>query len=318
MKSVKSMTDTAIYAAGAVCWRLIDGKMHVLLIHRTVHGDVTIPKGKVDPGESLPRTAVREIEEETGLAVALGVPLGISRYVMPNAREKIVHYWAAEVTPEAIQRSTFVPNGEVAAIEWVTLKKARTYLSYEPDVVIIDAFAKLVDAGVTSTFALIALRHGKAVAPARWDGPDSTRPLTERGVAQAASVVETITAWKPRRIVSSTATRCVTTVAPLSAATGIPIKRTDKISQAALEDGTADVRGVIGKRVRSRKTAVLCSHGPVLPEILREMALATGTTLGSYISAAADLETGGFSVVHLSSDNPASGIIAIETHAPRI
>lgn len=57
---------TAIYAAGAVCWRLIDGKVHVLVIHRTVYGDVTIPKGKVDPGESLPQTAVREIEEETG------------------------------------------------------------------------------------------------------------------------------------------------------------------------------------------------------------------------------------------------------------
>ena len=83
---------TAIYAAGAVCWRIIDGKVHVLLVHRTVYGDVTIPKGKVDPGESLPRTAVREIAEETGLAVALGVPLGISRYPLPSGREKIVHY----------------------------------------------------------------------------------------------------------------------------------------------------------------------------------------------------------------------------------
>lgn len=312
------MTETAVYAAGAVCWRLIEGRMHVLLIHRTVHGDVTIPKGKVDPGESLPRTAVREIEEETGLAIALGVPLGISHYAMPNGREKIVHYWAAEITPEAIQRSTFLPNGEVAAIEWVTIKKARTYLSYAPDVEILDSFAALVDNGVTRTFALIALRHAKAVAPGRWDGPDASRPLAERGVAQAASIVETLTAWGPRRIQSSTATRCVTTVTPLSAATGIPIKRTDKISQDAFHDGTADVRGVIGKRVRSRKTAVLCSHGPVLPEILREMALATGTALGSYVSDAADLEPGGFSVVHFSADNPSSGIIAIETHAPRV
>ncbi|GAB3125054.1 NUDIX hydrolase [Glaciibacter psychrotolerans] len=312
------MTETAIYAAGAVCWRFIDGKMHVLLIHRTVHGDVTIPKGKVDPGESLPRTAVREIEEETGLAVALGVPLGVSHYVMPNGREKIVHYWAAEVSPEAIQHSTFVPNGEVAAIEWVTIKRARSYLSYPPDVEILEAFAALVDQGVTHTFALIALRHGKAVPPGKWDGPDDSRPLSERGVLQAASAVDTLTAWRPRRIISSTATRCVTTVAPLSASTGIPIKRTELISQDALTAGTADVRQVIGKRVRSRKTAVLCSHGPVLPDILREMALATGTALGSYLSAAADLETGGFSVVHFSVDNPSSGIIAIETHAPRL
>lgn len=312
------MTETAVYAAGAVCWRLIEGKVHVLLIHRTVHRDVTIPKGKVDPGESLPRTAVREIEEETGLAVALGVPLGVSRYPMPDGREKIVHYWAAEVTPEAILHSTFLPNGEVEAIEWVTIKKARTFLSYAPDVEILEAFSKLVDNGVTSTFALIALRHGKATPPSGWNGADSTRPLTARGKKQAASVVETITAWRPRRIITSTATRCVATVAPLAAATGIEAKRTELISQDAFENGLADVRSAIGKRVRARKTTVFCSHGPVLPEILREIALATGTTLGASISDAADLQTGGFSVVHLSVSNPSAGIVAIETHAPRV
>ena len=312
------MTETAVYAAGAVCWRLVDGKVQILVIHRTVHGDVTIPKGKVDPGESLPETAVREIKEETGLSVRLGVPLGVSNYNMPNGRDKIVHYWAAEVTPEAILRSTFVPNAEVAALEWVTIKRARTYLSYPADVEILDAFARLVDNEVTSTFALIVLRHGKATPPSSWDGPDATRPLTERGVKQAAALVGTLNAWRPKRIVTSTATRCVTTVVPLAAASGVEIKRTDLISQDAWEAGTADIRRVVGKRVRSGKNAVLCSHGPVLPEILREIALATGTTLGAYVEDAADLETGGFSVVHLSSDNPSSGIIAIETHAPRV
>ena len=311
------MIAPPVYAAGAVCWRMIEGRMHVLLIHRTVHGDVTIPKGKVDPGESLPRTAVREVEEETGLDVALGVPLGISHYEMPDGRTKIVHYWAAEITPEAIQKSTFVPNGEVAAIEWVTIKKARSYLSYPADVDILDAFSTLVDAGITRTFALIALRHGKAV-PRTGSGPDSKRPLTPRGVNQAAGVVDTIIAWRPLRIVSSTATRCVTTVAPLSAATGIPIKQTDLISQDALEAGEADIRSVIGKRIRSRKTAVLCSHGPVLPEIMREIGLASGGTPNGGLIDAGNLETGGFTVVHLSAENPSAGIIAIEHHAPLV
>ncbi|SEN97543.1 NUDIX hydrolase [Cryobacterium luteum] len=308
-----AVKSTDVYAAGAVCWRLIDGRMHVLLIHRTVHGDVTIPKGKVDPGESRPRTAVREVEEETGLAVALGVPLGVSHYAMPDGRTKIVHYWAAEITPEAIAKSTFVPNGEVAAIEWVTIKKARTYLSYPADVEILETFSSLVDAGVTRTFAVIALRHGKA-APRTGSGPDARRPLTARGVSQAASLVDTVTAWRPLRIISSTATRCVTTVAPLAAATGIPIKQTDLISQDALESGEADVRSIVGKRVRARKTAVLCSHGPVLPEIMREIALATGSQTSTALFDAADLDTGGFSIVHLSAENPAAGILAIETY----
>ena len=311
------MTATAIYAAGAVCWRVIDGRVHVLVVHRTAYGDVTIPKGKVDPGESLPRTAVREIAEETGLEVALGVPLGISRYPLPSGREKIVHYWAAEVSERAVQRSTFKPNSEIAALEWVTVKRARGYLSYEPDVEILDTFAKLLDQGVTSTFPLLLVRHGKAVSRNGWKGSDAARPLAERGVQQAAALVDTITAWAPRRIVTSPAVRCVTTVAPLAAATGIPIKRDEGISQDAWESGNDEVRRVVGKRVRAGKPAVICGHGPVLPEMVREIALATATPLGSYVTDAAGLEPGAFSVVHLSATNSGSGIIAIETHAPR-
>lgn len=305
-----------VYAAGAVCWRYIEGKLMVLVIHRTRYGDVTIPKGKVDPGESLPQTAVREIKEETGLSVTLGVPIGVSNYALASGRAKIVHYWAAEVTDKHVASSTFLPNGEVAALEWVSVKKARGYLSYPPDVEILENFARLVSDGVTKTFALIALRHGKAVSPDAWSGPDASRPLTERGVRQAALAAPALQAWHPRRIVTSPAVRCVATVAPLAATTGIVPKHTPAISQDAHEDGTANVREVIGKRVRSMKTAVLCSHGPVLPEILREIALATGTVMAPYIRDAADLQTGGFSVVHLSAANPGYGIVAIETHNP--
>lgn len=309
------MTSTAIYAAGAVCWRVIDGKMNILVIHRTRYADVTLPKGKVDPGETLPQAAVREVKEETGLSVHLGVPLGITNYVISSGREKFVHYWAAEVSEAAVSASTFLPNGEVAALEWVTVKKARRYLSYEHDLEIVDTFAALVDEGVTSTFALIALRHGKATPPSDWDGPDATRPLLPKGVKQAAANVGTIAAWRPRKLVTSPAVRCAATVAPLAAAYGLKPVKEPGISQDAFESGTANVREVVGRRVRKLKTAVLCSHGPVLPEILREIALATGTTMGSYIRDAAALETGGYSVVHLSASNPASGIIAIETHA---
>ncbi|NUU07146.1 NUDIX hydrolase [Leifsonia sp. C5G2] len=306
----------AIYAAGALCWRVVDDRIVVLVVHRTKYGDVTIPKGKVDPGETLPQTAVREILEETGLAIGLGVPLGVSTYALGSGREKIVHFWAAEVSDKAIERSTFVPNSEIAAIEWVTIKKARGYLTYERDVEILEAFDALVRQGITSTFALIALRHGKAAPRDNWGGSDAARPLTERGVRQAAADVPTLQSWRPKRIVTSDAVRCVTTVAPLAAATGIKPSRDHGISQDAYEEGAGDVRRVVGKRIRSRKTAVLCSHGPVLPEIMREIALATGTMPGGYLNDAADLDTGGFSVVHLSATNPASGIVSIETYPP--
>lgn len=312
------MTDTAVYAAGGVVWRLVDGKLHVLVIHRTEYADVTLPKGKVDPGETLAETAVREIFEETGIQVTLGVPVGVSRYRLPSRKQKIVHYWAAEATEDAIRASRFVPNKEIAALEWVTIKRARSYLSYPVDLEILDAFIKVVDDGVLSTFPVVVLRHAKATDRADWNGDDATRPLTARGTKQAAALVGPLRAFGVRKIISSDAVRCVTTVTPLAAALGRPVHRTALLSQDAWEDGDSDVRGVVGKRIRNRKPTVLCSHGPVLPDILRELALATGTLRGSYLDSASALEVGSFSVVHVSATNPGSGIVAIETHEPKI
>ena len=312
------MTETAVYAAGGVVWRVVDEKLRVLLIHRTRYHDVTLPKGKVDPGEMLAETAAREIFEETGIRVALGVPVGVSRYRMPNKRQKVVHYWAAHATDAAIRASAFVPNREIAALEWVSAKKAQSRLSYPVDVEILQNFLKIVDDGVLQTFPIIVLRHGKATPRDGWKKSDAARPLTARGQQQANAIVGPLQAFGARKLISSDAVRCVATVEPLAASLKRPIHRTKLISQDAWERGMSDARTVIGQRVRARKPAVLCSHGPVLPDILHELALATGTLRGSYLGSASALEVGGFSIVHLSASNPGSGIIAIETHEPKI
>jgi 8-oxo-(d)GTP phosphatase len=312
------MTGPAVWAAGGVVWRIVDGKLRVLLVHRTKYRDATLPKGKVDPGEALPTTAVREIHEETGIRVHLGVPVVVSVYHLPNGREKIVHYWAAEATDDAVRQSDFVPNKEIAAIEWLTVKKARARLSYPVDIEILDAFAALVDKGALQTFPIIVLRHAKATPRDGWKRADTDRPLTARGRRQADAIVPALAAFGPRRIVSSPAARCLATVGPLSAALDRKVDETSLISQDAWEQGDADVRTVIGARVRARKPVVLCSHGPVLPDILSELALATGTMPGSHLGNSSALTFGAFSVAHLSVDHPGSGIIAIETHQPAV
>lgn len=312
------MTGSTVYAAGGVVWRIVDGKLRVLLIHRTRYRDVTLPKGKVEPGETLPETAVREIREETGVQVALGVPIGVSQYHLPNKREKIVHYWAAEATDAAVRASSFVPNKEIAAIEWVSAKKARSRLSYPVDVEIFDAFRTLADERTLRTFPVVALRHAKAKARDEWDGPDAARPLAPRGRRQANAIVGPLLAFGVRKIVSSPAERCLKTVAPLSATLARRVDVTPHLSQDAWEDGTSDVRSVIGERVRARKPAVLCSHGPVLPDIMSELTLATGTVPGSFLGSASTLDTAAFSVVHVSVEHPGSGIVAIETHDPKV
>ncbi len=314
---MKSAADSdLVVAAGAVCWRVINGKIRVLLVHREAQADVSLPKGKVDPGELLPQTAVREIEEETGLSVALGVPLGTIEYRINGGREKVVHYWAAEVTDDAHESSSFSPNQEIAAIEWLSVNKARNALSYERDREVLDRFATLVNSGRLRTFAIIAVRHGKAVPPESWDGPDSTRPLLHRGLTQAANIAPSIAAFRPEKLISSTAARCQSTLEPLATLTGLPVNTTADISQDAYEGNSARVGKIVSQRLRKKVSAVLCSHGPILPEIIGALGAETGTPALSTLRRAAMLSTGEFSVLHVSVEHPQSGLVAVETHSP--
>ncbi len=305
-----------VLAAGAVCWRRRAKSVEVLLISRPAHGDVSLPKGKAEPGESLPQTAVREVHEETGYRVHLGLPLGSVQYLLPNGRDKAVVYWAAEVTRDEQQRGAFTAGDEVSAIEWVPLSKAAKRLTYERDGEVLQRFAELAVTGELESFALIALRHAKAAFDSV-SGADADRRLTPRGHAQARAVVPALTAWGPTRIVSSTAHRCLSTVAPLAKATGIEVKKAVALSQDGWEAAhhQADgIRAVVEKRLAKGRTTVLCSHAPVLPEILEQIAETTGSPNGARMTRAGILATAEFAVVHVAAKAP-HRILAIETHA---
>lgn len=307
-----------VYAAGALCWRVVDGTIRVLVVHRPGHRDVSLPKGKVDPGETLPQTAVREVREETGLSLALGVPLGISRYQIAGDRTKVVHYWAAEASDEALRATTFRPNDEVSKVSWASLSKVRKRLTYPYDVEIVDAFERVVSGGVLSTFALIPLRHAKATGRGDWRKADTLRPLTRIGTSQAAAVAPTLLAWHPERVLTSPAVRCRQTVEPLTKAMKRKAKTVEGLSQDAWDAGTGTVRETVDEQVRAGRTTVLCSHGPVLPEILADITEATGSEPAAAGREIADLKVGGFWVVHLSRSRTAGRIVSIETHVPAI
>jgi 8-oxo-(d)GTP phosphatase len=306
-----------VLAAGAVCWKVTPkGNLKILVVHRTQHRDISLPKGKVDPGETLPETAVREIAEETGLIIGLGPPLGVVEYSLPNGRDKVVYYWSAEVPPSAIANSTFVSNDEIESLSWMKLDKARARLSYPHDVDIVDRFAELHEQGRARTFAIIAFRHGKAVPPESWDGPDATRPLTERGENQSASVAHGIAAFRPAHLISSTAVRCVATISPTARITGLEVTQNEGISQDAYSSRGDKVAKVVQKVFDRAETTVLCSHGPVLPQIIAAVAAAAGTGDAGSLSRAASLSTGEYAVLHIPAERPESGLVAVEVHSP--
>jgi 8-oxo-dGTP diphosphatase len=130
----------AIEAAGGVLWRTAaaDGRVYAI-VHRPKYDDWTLPKGKLDPGETHEQAAVREVEEETGWAADLGDDLGDIDYEH-DGRPKGVRYWAMRA-----RSGGFTPTAEVDELRWLPLDAARELLTYERDREVLDRFSATVD-----------------------------------------------------------------------------------------------------------------------------------------------------------------------------
>ena len=129
-----SRRDEVVRAAGGIVRRRAapqgDGPSRILLVHRPRYDDWSLPKGKADRGERAEDTALREVEEETGLRCRLGPEVGTTRYRDGRGREKEVRYWLMEADDDG---GAFVPNHEVDEIRWCSPREAGKLLSYDHD-----------------------------------------------------------------------------------------------------------------------------------------------------------------------------------------
>ena len=111
-----------------------DPTVEVLVVHRPKYDDWSLPKGKLDRGESHEEAALREVEEETGLRCVLGPELPGVSYVDRQGRPKEVRYWSMSRVEGA-----FAPNPEVDEALWLPLSEARQTLSYDHDRFVVSA-----------------------------------------------------------------------------------------------------------------------------------------------------------------------------------
>ncbi len=240
--------------------------------------------------------------------------LGRVDYKLPGGKDKNVYYWAAEVDPGEAERAPFESNKEIFALEWVPLSKARKKLTYPHDADIIENFQNLVNAGIERTFPIILLRHGKAMPRENWDGPDHTRPLLQRGLNQAKTQAGGISAFGPERLISSPATRCLATIEPTARKTALEVTTKKRISQDAWEPEGAGPRTLIDKAIQKRRPTVLCSHGPVLPQLLQAAGESGGPGSDRLVSQHFGMSTGEFVVLHFSAETDIPRIVAVESH----
>ncbi len=117
-----------IQAAGGIVWKDQAGGRRLAVVRRARRGDWTLPKGKLEQGESFEEAALREVAEETGCEARLGAFAATSVYDSRHG-PKVVLFWHMAL----VRQGQLPADGEVDAVAWLTPAAALRRLDRERD-----------------------------------------------------------------------------------------------------------------------------------------------------------------------------------------
>jgi len=251
-----------IRAAGALLWReTTERTIEIALIHRPKYDDWSLPKGKIEEGETALQCAYRELIEETGITASFTRQLGTVEYEESGQRKRVI-FWAAQCAKDASQ---FIANEEVDQLEWLSPELALSKATHESDQEMIENF--LSQSPRTDT--LIILRHTKALERGDWDEEDSQRTLDELGFDQAQLLIKHLQPFAIEEIYTSDFTRCVQTVTPLAHSRGLSITQVPSLNEYTFNEDPLRAVSFANALKQDEKNILICSHNPVIPTMLR-------------------------------------------------
>ncbi|MDA4110442.1 NUDIX hydrolase [Mycolicibacterium holsaticum] len=250
-----------VYAAGAVLWRPNGDPAapEIAIVHRPRYDDWSLPKGKLDPGETEPVTAVREVREETGYTAHLGRRLARVSYPVEEGIKK-VRYWAARTVG-----GDFSPNAEVDELKWLPVTEAMKHLEYPHDRKVLRRFTKLP----VDTKTVLIVRHGTAGSKSRYQGDDRKRPLDKRGRAQAESLVGVLLAFGADTLFAADRVRCEQTLGPLAEELATTIRREPLLTEEAYANDRKAARRRVLEIAGGDGVPVICTQGKVIPDLIQ-------------------------------------------------
>ncbi len=271
-----------ILAAGALVWRVRKSRLQVALVHRPRYEDWSWPKGKTELGETLAATAVREVAEETGHQIVLGIPLPRLTYRLERGLLKEVHYWAARVATDddapAIRARGEIqpaPREEIDDVIWLDAADAHERLSRGEDRRPLVTLENMHARKRLATRAIVVARHGRARRRITWTGNEEARPLTEAGRVQATALIPVLSAFGVQELVSSPWRRCADTFAPYVDASGATLTPRPAITERSFRESPSGAVTVVRDLLATHVDLAVCTHRPVLPAVMSTLARST-------------------------------------------
>jgi 8-oxo-dGTP pyrophosphatase MutT (NUDIX family) len=261
-----------IKAAGAVLWREADGDVEIAVVHRQRYDDWSLPKGKLDRGETIPACAAREVLEETGYSCVLGRFLRQVSYTV-RGDAKTVDYYAAEAVS-----GSFEANDEVDVLRWMSIAEASSLLTYSHDREVLAEFGRLP----ADLLLVLLVRHAKAGKRSEWDGDDDLRPLSSAGWKQAKALQSLLPLWAPARVHSAPRVRCVDTVRGVAEDLAVELSEEARLSEEGYwpDPDAGLVRLLEVAALEGR--AVVSSQGGVIPSVVQSLTEMGGLRLDEF------------------------------------
>ncbi len=310
-----------VIAAGALLWRERQGVLEVLAIHRPRYDDWSWPKGKADPGETIVETAAREVFEETGRYVTLGIPLPQVEYAASGGKHKVVHYWAARAQSKknparaALPDWKRAPRSEVDDTKWLTVAMARRRITREVDLGPLEALEEAWKTGRLQTRALVIARHAHARDRSSWNLSDLARPLKREGALRADRLTITFAAYGVTYLHSSPAARCVMTLQPYATATEKRIRLVEELTERTHDKKSHKTTAALTALMRKSSNGAVCVHRPTLGSLIDVLKAATDKhSTGTFPASNPYLPPGGLMVAHLVDGPDGPLVVASETH----
>ena len=132
-------------SAGGVVYRKGDGEIETVLCGRDNPVRWSLAKGTPDPGETMEKTALREVREETGLEVEIEQPIQSIDYWFADRESdvryhKTVHFYLMNT----VGGDTNLHDPEFDVVQWFAWDEALQTLAYTNEVDVLRKALELI------------------------------------------------------------------------------------------------------------------------------------------------------------------------------